>query len=90
VGIVDAVLNHVYILNPKYVVFGGKISEHKYFNLKVFKNLMLKTCRQPPINSVNDVKLIKAKLGNDAALYGVASLAINRDYKIERIKESKK
>jgi hypothetical protein len=51
---------------------------------------MLKTCRQPPVNSVNDVKLIKAKLGNDAALYGVASLAINRDYKIERIKGNRK
>jgi hypothetical protein len=28
------------------------------------------------------VKLIKAKLGNDAALYGAASLAFNRDWKL--------
>jgi hypothetical protein len=69
-------------MNPEYVIFGGKITEDKYFNLKTFKDLMLSNCRQPILNSITGVKLIKAKLGNDAALYGAASLAINRDYKL--------
>jgi predicted NBD/HSP70 family sugar kinase len=68
-----------YILNPKYFIFGGKITEDKYFNLKTFKDLMLSNCRQPALSSIKNVKLIKAKLGNDAALYGAASLAFNRD-----------
>lgn len=82
VGLLEGVSTYLYLFNPKYFVFGGKISEHKYFDLKIFKKLMLKNCRQPPFACLKNVKLLKAELGNDAALYGAASLAWKKDYKL--------
>jgi hypothetical protein len=62
------------MFNPTYFIFGGQIVEHKYFDLRTFKTLMIKNARQPVLNCIQDVKLVKAKLGNKAALYGVSTL----------------
>jgi hypothetical protein len=62
------------MLNPKYFIFGGQIVEHEYFNLKTFKTLMITNARQPVLNCIQDVELVKAELGNKAALYGVCTL----------------
>ena len=82
VGLMEGIASMIYMMDPEYFIFGGKITEDPYFNLKVFKKLMLTNARQPVINSFQDVKFVKAKLGNDAALYGVASLAYDNDYKL--------
>ncbi|MDR1234464.1 MAG: ROK family protein [Mycoplasmataceae bacterium] len=74
-GIIKGIMNYVYLFNPSYVVLGGKITEHKDFDLKVLKQSMMKLAKKP-ISSFEHVKIVKAQLGNDAALYGVASLAL--------------
>lgn len=82
VGLVEGVSTFVYLFNPEYFIFGGGITEHRYFDLKIFKKLMLKNCRQPPLSNLIDVKLVKARLGNDAGIYGAASLAFDKNYSI--------
>jgi predicted NBD/HSP70 family sugar kinase len=67
-------MNYVYLFNPSYVVLGGKITEDKNFDVQNLKQKMMKLA-QKPVSSFEHVKIIKAGLGNDAALYGVASLA---------------
>ncbi|GHU47216.1 hypothetical protein FACS1894218_1180 [Bacilli bacterium] len=66
-------MNYIYLFNPKYVVLGGKITEHESFDLTVLRRKMMALARKP-LSSFEQVEIVKAKLGNDAALYGVASL----------------
>jgi predicted NBD/HSP70 family sugar kinase len=67
-------MNYIYLFNPSCFVFGGKITEYEYFDISLLKSLSLKLARKP-VSSFEHVKLLKAKLGNNAALMGVASLA---------------
>jgi predicted NBD/HSP70 family sugar kinase len=68
-------MNYVYLFNPSYVILGGKITEDKHFDVHTLKQNMMKLAKKP-ISSFEHVKIVKAQLGNDAALYGVASLAL--------------
>jgi predicted NBD/HSP70 family sugar kinase len=68
-------MNYVYLFNPSYVVLGGKITEDSHFDIKMLKQSMMKLAKKP-VSSFEHVKIVKAQLGNDAALYGVASLAL--------------
>jgi predicted NBD/HSP70 family sugar kinase len=74
VGLIEGFMNYIYLFNPSYIIFGGKITEYEYFDLKLVKMLMMKAAKKP-VSSFEHVKLIKAKLGNNAALFGAASLA---------------
>ncbi|GHU27767.1 hypothetical protein FACS1894152_4810 [Bacilli bacterium] len=67
-------MNYIYLFNPSYVVLGGGITEHSLFQVEEIKRLTMKLA-QKPISSFQHCKILKAKLGNDAALYGVASLS---------------
>jgi predicted NBD/HSP70 family sugar kinase len=66
-------MNYIYLFNPSYIVLGGKITEHKSFDIKEMTDTMMKLAKKP-VSSFQHVKIVKAQLGNDAALYGVASL----------------
>jgi predicted NBD/HSP70 family sugar kinase len=70
-------MNYIYLFNPSYVVLGGKITEHKNFDIAILKQAMMKLAKKP-LSSFEHVKILKAQLGNDAALYGVASLALKQ------------
>ena len=66
-------LNLCYILNPRTFVIGGGISEDPNFNLQQIRNEIY-AILQDNYFLVNNFTLQKAKLGNDAALYGVSYL----------------
>jgi predicted NBD/HSP70 family sugar kinase len=70
-------MNYVYLFNPSYVVLGGAITEDKNFDVKAIKEIKMKLARKP-LSSFEHVQILKAQLGNDAALYGVASLALKQ------------
>ena len=72
-NIAIGVLNLCYILNPRTFVIGGGVSEDPNFNLQQIKNEIY-AILQDNYFLINNFTLQKAKLGNKAALYGVAYL----------------
>ena len=61
------------MLNPRTFVIGGGVSEDPNFDLQQIKNNIY-AILQDNYFLVNNFTLQKAKLGNKAALYGVAYL----------------
>lgn len=76
-NIASGILNICYVLNPTKFVIGGGITANKKFSLsKIKKYIEGKTFNQN-IGFITDNTIEIAKLKNDAALYGVASLYFN-------------
>ena len=68
--IIVGLINIIYTFNPPMLVLGGGIMNEDYIidliDRKIYNKLM---------NNYKDVKIVRSKLGNDAALLGVAYLA---------------
>ena len=69
-----ALASYVNILNPEIIVIGGGIANAGELLLKPAKKEMMK--RAYPIPARN-VKVVRAKLRNDAGIIGSASIAVN-------------
>ena len=57
-GLVKGIMNYIYIMNPEYIVLGGKITEDRNFDLKYFRSVMLKLAQKPLI-LLEMLKLLK-------------------------------
>lgn len=75
-----AIVNITMVLNPQAICLGGAIAQCEHFDLNKLNKILFE---QLPINKglISNLKIIKASLGNDAALYGAYSL-VNRKYKV--------
>ena len=66
--------NIISILNPGTIVVGGGVSDNPLFKMEDLKNNILKYI---PDTLVDNTKIVKAKLGNEAALYGCVYMSLN-------------
>ncbi|MCM1285229.1 MAG: ROK family protein [Acetobacter sp.] len=68
--IIIGLINIIYIFNPKLIILGGGIMNEDYvidlIDRKIYNQLMM---------NFRTVNIVRSKLGNDAALLGVASQA---------------
>ena len=69
-----ALASYVNILNPEIVVIGGGIANAGTLLLKPAKKEMMKRAYSIPARAV---KIVRAKLRNDAGIIGAASIAVN-------------
>ncbi len=65
-----ALVNFVYILDPKEIIIGGGVSEAKMFNIELLNQKFIEKCTMLAGRTIN---ISKSKLGNDAAFLGIAA-----------------
>lgn len=65
-----ALVNLVYILDPKEIIIGGGVSEAKMFNVELLNEKFIEKCT---MLAGRVIPITKSKLGNDAAFLGIAA-----------------
>lgn len=66
----DALINFVYMLDPKEIIIGGGVSEAQMFNIDLLNKKFIERCT---MLAGRDIKITKSHLGNDAAFLGIAA-----------------
>lgn len=64
--------NIIQVLNPETIALGGGISESPEFKMKKLKQVIMTYTSNKEL--INSTRIVKATLGNDAALYGAAAM----------------
>lgn len=80
-NIASGILDICYVLNPAKFVIGGGITANKKFNLSKIKDYTKAKIFNKNVEFIVDTTIEIAKLRNDAALYGVASLYFDSENK---------
>lgn len=73
--IMYGLINVIHIFNPSCIILGGGIMEQPYIIDSIQKRIPMKL-----MNSFKNVKIVKAELGNNAGVYGMAAIANERIY----------
>lgn len=71
--IIYGLINVIHIFNPSCIILGGGIMEQPYIIDSIQKRISNKL-----MNSFKNVKIVKAELGNNAGVYGMAAIANER------------
>ncbi len=65
-----ALVNFVYILDPKEIIIGGGVSEAEMFDIELLNQKFIEKCT---MLAGRIIPITKSKLGNDAAFLGIAA-----------------